>query len=159
MTDSGAAPDIYFDDLKIGDRFETDTTTISKEDIVGFARQYDPQSYHVNEEAAAATEFGGLIASGFHMLAASFGLFFHSRVLEKHNLGSPGMEQVRWLRPLRPGDTIHGVAEVIDLQPSRSKADRGSIWMRHDTVNQHGEVIMSAVCIHRLRRKPPDGPA
>jgi acyl dehydratase len=156
MGDVGGAPDIYYDDLTIGDTFETEPATVSEDEIVGFAKQYDPQSYHIDHEAAAATEFGGLIASGFHMLAASFGLFFHSRVLEKHNLGSPGMDEVRWLRPLRPGDTIHGVAEVIDMQPSRSKADRGSIWMRHDTVNQHGEVIMSAVCIHRLRRRPPN---
>lgn len=154
MTDRNTAPDTYYDDLKIGDKFETEPETISEDDIVEFAKRYDPQSYHIDKAAAAATEFGGLIASGFHMLAASFGLFFHSRVLEKHNLGSPGMDQVRWLRPLRPGDTIHGVAEVIDLQPSRSKPDRGSVWMRHDTINQRGEVIMSAVCIHRLRRRP-----
>lgn len=156
MTDQNAAPDITFDDLTVGDTFTTAETTIGEDDIVGFAKRYDPQSYHIDKAAAAETEFGGLIASGFHMLAASFGLFFHSRMLEKHNLGSPGLDQVRWLRPLRPGDTIHGVAEVIDLQPSRSKPDRGSIWMRHDTINQHGEVIMTAVCIHRLRRRPQE---
>ncbi len=147
-------PDNYFDDLTIGDVFESEKKTITEDDIVGFAEQYDPQPFHVDKDAAAKTEFGGLIASGFHMLSASFGLFFHSRVIEKHNLGSPGMDQVRWLRPMRPGDTIHCRAEVTDLQPSKSKADRGSVWMRHDTINQDGDVIMTVSCIHRLRRRP-----
>ncbi len=146
--------DYCFDDLKIGDRFETERIMVTEDDIVGFARQFDPQPFHTDRQAAAESDFGGIVASGFHMLSLSFGLFFRTRVIEKHNLGSPGMDHIRWFKPLRPDDTIYSTAEVTDLKPSRSRPDRGSVWMRHDTINQKGEIIMSVDCIHRLRRRP-----
>jgi acyl dehydratase len=146
--------DYYFDDFKIGDTLTTDSATVTEQDVITFANQFDPQPFHNDKAAAEKTEFGGLIASGFHMLSLSFSLFFNMRVIEKHNLGSPGMDKVRWLRPMRPGDTIHSVIEVTDMKPSASKSDRGSIWMRHDTINQNGETIMTVDCIHRLKRRP-----
>jgi len=145
--------DLHFDDFYVGEKFETAEETVTEADIVGFARVFDPQPFHIDPQAAAGTHFGGLIASGFHTLSLSFALFFRLRLLEAANLGSPGMEDVRWIRPLRPGDRIHVVAEVTGLRPSQSKPDRGVVWMRHDTLNQKGELVMSAMCMHMLTRR------
>jgi acyl dehydratase len=144
---------LYFDDIHPGDRFESPAVTVTEGQILDFAQLYDPQPFHLDRAAAARTEFGGLIASGFHTLALSFSLFFRLRVIEEANMGSPGMEEVRWLKPLRPGDSIHIVAEVVEVRPSQSKPDRGIIRMRHDTFNQDGALIMTVNCLHRLRRR------
>ena len=144
----------YFDDFAIGDRFVTAAKTVTESEILRFAFEFDPQPFHIDAAAAAGTPFGGLIASGFHTLSLSMSLFFRLRLLERPNLGSPGIDEIRWLRPLRPGDTIHQVAEVTDLKRSTSKPDRGVIWMRHDTFNQQDEMIMRLRCMHMLRRRP-----
>lgn len=145
--------DIHFDDLYPGQRFVTSAMTISETQILDFARVYDPQPFHINAEAAKQTEFGGLIASGFHTLTLSFSLFFRLGIFSAANLGSPGMEEIRWLKPLRPGDTIHAEAEVTALKASQSKPDRGIVTMRHDTFNQDGSLILTVICLHRLKRR------
>ena len=145
--------DLYFEDFALGDRFETAAETVTEADIITFARAYDPQPFHIDPEAAARTRFGGLIASGFHTLAVSFGLFFRTRILEAANLGSPGIDEVRWLRPVRPGDTLRMEAEVCRIRPSRSKPDRGVVWMDHRVFNQRGELVMTVRCMHMLRRR------
>lgn len=147
------AADWYFDDLLPGHSFTTPGVTISEAQILDFARVYDPQPFHIDAEAARGTEFGGLIASGFHTLSLSFAQFFRLGVFAKANLGSPGMEDLRWLKPLRPGDTIRVEAEVMEVKPSQSKPDRGIVVMRHDTFNQHGELILTVTCLHRLKRR------
>lgn len=146
-------PDMYFDDFALGQRFESRGMTVSEAAILDFAERYDPQPFHLNVEYAKQTHFGGLIASGFQTLALSFALFLRLGLLELANLGSPGMEEVKWLKPLRPGDTIRQIAEVIELRPSRSKPDRGVVRMRHDTLNQKDEIIMTAVCLHMLKKR------
>lgn len=143
---------LYLDDLLPGQRFETPGLTISESQILQFARDFDPQPFHIDAEAARATEFGGLIASGFHTLSLSFSLFFRLGLFAASNLGSPGMEDVRWLKPLRPGDTIRAAADVLQVLPSQSRPDRGIAKMRHDTWNQRGELILSVNCLHRLKR-------
>jgi acyl dehydratase len=148
--DGGA---MYFDDFAEGMRFETMGMTVGEAAILDFAERYDPQPFHLDAEAAARTPFGGLIASGFQTLSLTFALFFRLRLLERANLGSPGLEEVKWLKPLRPGDTIRSVIEVVEVRPSRSKPDRGIVRMRHDTYNQRGELILSALCLHMLRRR------
>ena len=145
--------EIYFDDLHTGQRFATPAMTVSETQILDFARVYDPQPFHIDAEAAKGTEFGGLIASGFHTLSLSFSLFFRLGIISAANLGSPGMEEIRWLKPLRPGDTIHAEAEVIALKASQSKPDRGIVTMRHDTFNQGGALILTVTCLHRLKRR------
>jgi acyl dehydratase len=147
------AADWYFDDLLPGHRFTTPGVTVSEAQILDFARVYDPQPFHIDSEAARDTEFGGLIASGFHTLSLSFAQFFRLEVFAKANLGSPGMEDLRWLKPLRPGDTIRVEAEVMEVKPSQSKADRCIVVMRHDTFNQRGELILTVTCLHRLKRR------
>lgn len=145
--------DLYFDDLHTGQRFVTPAVTVSETQILDFARVYDPQPFHIDAEAARQTEFGGLIASGFHTLSLSFSLFFRLGIFSAANLGSPGMEEIRWLRPLRPGDTIHAEAEITALKASQSKPDRGIVTMRHDTLNQDGALILTVTCLHRLKRR------
>jgi acyl dehydratase len=145
--------DIYFDDLRTGQRFTTPAMTVSEMQILDFARVYDPQPFHIDAEAAKGTEFGGLIASGFHTLSLSFSLFFRLGIFSAANLGSPGMEEIRWLKPLRPGDIIHAEAEVTALKASQSKPDRGIVTMRHDTFNQDGALILTVACLHRLKRR------
>lgn len=145
--------DLYFDDLHPGQLFVTPAVTVSEAQILDFARVYDPQPFHIDRVAAAQTEFGGLIASGFQTLSLSFAQFFRLGVFAAANLGSPGMEEVRWLLPLRPGDTIHAEAEVTALKASQSKPDRGVVTMRHDTINQDGRLILTVTCLHRLKRR------
>ena len=96
---------LYLDDLKAGQRFATGSVTVSEAEIIAFARQFDPQYYHIDPEAAKKSAFGGLIASGFHTLSLSFRLFFDLNLWPEAVIASPGMDQVKWLKPMRPGDT------------------------------------------------------
>ncbi len=150
---------VYFDDFQPGQRFVTPAMTVTESQILDFALQFDPQPLHMDKVTAENSHFGGLIASGFHTLNLSFSLFFRLRLVETHNLGSPGMEEVRWLKPLRPGDTIHAEIEVTAIKPSQSRPDRGVITMRHDTFNQKGELILTVSCLHMLKRRPAEGAA
>lgn len=147
----------YFQDLAVGQSFTTGTAEVSADDIVDFARRFDPQEFHLDAAAAASSAFGGLVASGLHTLSLSFRLFFDLRIWPAAILGSPGLREVLWLKPLRPGDRIHAVATVTELRRSESKPDRGVVTMRHDTFNEAGERIMTALCMHLLRLRADGG--
>ncbi|MBT3700722.1 MAG: MaoC family dehydratase [Alphaproteobacteria bacterium] len=146
--------DMYFDDFEIGRTFRTHGKTISEAEILTFAMVYDPQPLHMNAESAKDGIHGGLISSGFQTISLSFSLFFRLGILDAANLGSPGFDELRWLKPVRPGDTIWMEAEVTQVKPSKSKPDRGVIFMDHRTVNQNDEVVMTVKCMHMLRRRP-----
>jgi len=111
----------WFDDLKLGMRFKSGETTVSREDIVRFAREFDPQPFHLDEEAAKNTILEGLAASGWHTAAISMNLALQTRPFGPHPLFGLGVEDLRWLKPVRPGDTLHLEGEVVELTPSRSK--------------------------------------
>ncbi len=145
---------MYFDEFSVGDRFESAARRVTEIEIINFAEDFDPQFFHTDPEAAKASRFEGLVASGMHTLSLSMGQFFRTRVLEGVNLGSPGMDELRWLRPLRPGDSLRQIFEVTKLKASTSKLDRGVIWMRHDTLNQRDELIMQFTCLHIAMRRP-----
>jgi len=145
--------DYYFDDFRVGMRFETDAVAVSEADIIAFARQFDPQYYHVDPEAARRSAFGSLIASGFHTLNLCFRQFFDLDLWPNAIIASPGMADLKWLKPVRPGDTIRTIIDVIEVRPSGSKADRGVIVTRHTALNQRDEVVLSADCTHLVRRK------
>ena len=144
---------LYLDDLSPGQRFETGSATVTEAEIIAFAKQFDPQYYHVDPVAAQKSAFGGLIASGFHTLSLSFRLFFDLKLWPESVIASPGMDDVKWLKPMRPGDTIRAAAEVVDVRVSTSKPDRGVIMMDHPTWNQNGETILTLRCAHMLRRR------
>jgi acyl dehydratase len=143
----------YFDDLELGQTFRTAEVEVTGADIVDFARRFDPQYFHLDQAAAAHSVFGGLVASGLHTLCLSFRLFFDLRLWDQAILGSPGMREVVWLKPLRPGDRIRAIVEVIELRRSQTKPDRGVVTMRHDTFNQAGEIVFTAICLHMLQVK------
>jgi acyl dehydratase len=146
--------DLYFDDFKIGDRFVSPGVTVTEGMIVDFALVYDPQPFHIDHEAAKASPFGGLIASGFQTMALGFRMFLMTGVFRACSIGSPGLDELRWPRPVRPGDTLHAEFEVLELRPSRSKADRGMLISRLETMNQNGEVVSSAKGMHLLLKRP-----
>ncbi len=145
---------MYFDDLPKGYSFETGTRTLSEADIIGFARQWDPQPFHTDPEAAKASPYGGLIASGFHSLLTAYALTLEANVWNEASMGSPGMENLRWIRPVRPGDTLRVTVEVTSSTPSKSRGDRGRTGFRHTVVNQNDEVVMTYHCINILARRP-----
>lgn len=144
----------YFEDLHEGVRFETASRTLDSTDIVDFARQWDPQPFHLDAEAARGSPYGGLIASGFHTLLTAFVLSLEADVWKQASMGSPGMEDIRWLRPVRPGDSLRVEATVIKSVASASRPDRGRTTIRYEVKNQNAEAVMTYTAIHILRRRP-----
>jgi acyl dehydratase len=142
----------YLDDLSPGQNFTTPGVTLTEAEIIDFAWRYDPQSFHLDANAAAKSPYGGLIASGFQSLAMCFRLFIQSGILAESSLGSPGIDELRWLAPVRPGDTLHCEVEVLEVRPSRSKPDRGIARLRYKAANQRQEVVLSFIVNHLLRR-------
>ena len=133
----------YWEDFTPGRVFETATRTLSEEDIVRFAREYDPQTYHTDAEAARRSPFGGLIASGWQTAAVGMRLMCDGYLLETSCVGSPGLDELRWLKPVRPGDSLRLRTTVIESTPSAKQANRGTVLFRWDTLNQNGEVVLS----------------
>ncbi len=127
------------------------THTITEEEIVRFAREFDPQAFHTDPEAARETAFGGLIASGWHTAALYMGMFVRSQLLGSASMGSPGVEELRWLVPVRPGDVLTARSRVVEAWPSETSPGRGTIVGEHEFVNQHGEVV-HALPRPRVRR-------
>ena len=144
----------YLDDLTPGQRFKSPGLTLTEAEIIDFAWRYDPQSFHLDANAAADSPYGGLIASGFQSLAICFRLFIQSGILAESSLGSPGIDELRWLAPVRPGDTLHSEIEVLEVRPSKSKPDRGIARLKYQAVNQRGEVVLGFIVNHLLRRQP-----
>ncbi|HTI54262.1 MAG TPA: MaoC family dehydratase [Verrucomicrobiae bacterium] len=149
--------DLYFEDFTPGREFRTDGATITESQILDFALAFDPQPFHLDVEAAKETIFGGLIASGFHTMALTFRLFAQTRALAASSLGSPGVDELRWLRPVRPGDTLRATVTVQEQRPSTSKPDRGIVRLRWTALNQRGEPVLTMTSMQLVRRRPPVG--
>ena len=149
--------DLYFEDFIPGREFRTDGVTVTEAQILDFALAFDPQPFHLDVEAAKQTIFGGLIASGFHTMALTFRLFAQTRALAACSLGSPGADELRWLRPVRPGDTLRAVVRVVEQRPSTSKPDRGIVRLHWTTLNQTGEPVLTLTSMQLVRRRPAPG--
>jgi len=135
-----ASRTFFLDDLSVGQRFSSSSHTIDAAQIKAFAAQFDPQPFHLDGEAAKATLFGGLAASGWHTAAITMKLLVESGLpLRGGIIGSGG--EISWPKPTRPGDTLTVVSEVEELTPSRSRPDRGMVRVRSETRNQHGETV------------------
>ncbi len=143
-----------FEDFVVGQRFETEGLTLTESMIIDFGFSYDPQPFHVDGHAACRSPYGGLIASGFQTLALTFRLFRDTGVITGTSHGEAGADEVRWLRPVRPGDTIRVQVTVAGLLPSR-KTERGTVRLGYATFNQHGEVVMSVTINHLIVRREP----
>jgi len=133
----------YFEDFKVGDVTEVGPVSVSEEEIVDFATRFDPQPFHIDPEAAKSSPFGGLIASGWHTTALFMGMFVREILLDSASLGSPGVEELRWTAPVRPGDTLTGRVTVTDVQPSATNPNRGTVFTTSEVFNQDGTLVMS----------------
>jgi acyl dehydratase len=116
---------------------------VTEEEIIEFARRYDPQYFHIDPVAAADSPFGGLIASGWMTTAIFMRMQCDSFILDSTCVGSPGMDEIRWLAPVRPGDRLSGNNRVVDVKPSQSRPDRGTVYSNIEIYNQHGTLVMS----------------
>jgi len=148
------AGDLYFEDFTVGREFRTDGATVTESQILDFALAFDPQPFHMDLEAAKQSMFGGLIASGFHSMALTFRLFAQTRALAACSLGSPGVDEVRWLRPVRPGDTLRATVQVVEQRPSGSKPDRGIIRLHWTALNQRSEPVLTMTSMQLVKRRP-----
>ena len=133
----------YFEDYRVGMVEEFGEVAVTADEIVAFASPYDPQAMHVDPVAAAQGPFGGLIASGWHTIGLMMRLFAEHYLSKVATLPSPGIDELRWARPVRPGDTLRVRVTVSEARRSRSKPDRGIVRSLVEVLNQHGEVVMS----------------
>lgn len=140
-----SAEELYFDDLRVGMAWSGQPVTLSAEAIIGFGHEYDPQSLHTDPAAAAAGPFGGLIASGWQVAGLMMRQFVEARPFGASFILGLGIDELRWLKPVRPGDVLRAQGEIVELKASRSRPDRGVVRTFIQVFNQTGEVVMSLV--------------
>jgi len=143
----------YFEDVEVGQRHETGSLTVTEEAIVAFAREYDPQDFHLGNEQAKKTQLGRLIASGWQTTAWTMRLLVDGGTLGRGGGLGIGVDELRWKKPVYPGDTLRAVAEVVDKRPSASRPT-GVVRMRVTTYNQHDEPVLEETTIVMLPRRP-----
>jgi acyl dehydratase len=148
------AAELYFEDFAPGQTFDLGEREVTAEAIVAFAREWDPQPFHVDERAAAAGPFGGLAASGWHTAAMFMRLFVDGIMNKSASMGSPGVESMRWTAPVRPGDVLTGRVRVVESYPSERRADRGTVITESEVLNQDGTVVMTMRARGHFRRRP-----
>ena len=150
---------VYFEDVAIGRVQEFGPLTISREEIIAFASEYDAQPFHLSDEGAANTHFGSLSASGWQTTALFMKMFVaemqKSPAQQEASLGAMGIDELRWLRPVRPGDTLRGQSEIIEKKASRSRPEMGIIKSRITLFNQRDEPVMTMMPITMCRTRPP----
>lgn len=149
-----AAPTRYLEDFEPGAVYEAGTVQVTEAEIVEFAARYDPQPFHVDRDAARASIYGGLIASGWHTVALTMRLLVDNVFNTAASMGSPGIDELRWLLPVRPGDVLSPRVIVLETRPSRSKPDRGILRFRVEVTNQAGELAMTMVGAAFIGRRP-----
>lgn len=147
---------VYFEDFTVGSSHEFGGYTVTEEEIIEFASKYDPQPFHLSEEAGKNTLFGGLCASGWHTCAMTMRMVVdHIPAGESQSLGSPGLDELRWTRPVFPGDTLRVKSTVVDKRESRSRPEMGTIFMSNEVYNQNDELVLSFKPIVMYRRRDP----
>jgi len=148
----------FWEDLPVGATLEVGSVTVDRDEVVAFASKYDPQPFHLSDEAAAKSMFGKLSASGWHTCAMAMSLMVRDFLNESASLGSPGLEQLKWLKPVYPGDTLTLRARVVKSRPMKSHPGVGltrTIW---EMFNQHGEQVLLMDSYAMFRRREPDTP-
>jgi len=146
---------IYFEDLEVGAETDFGSYDVTREEMLDFARKYDPQPFHLSDEEAAKTHFGKLSASGWHTAAMTMAVIARYVVgHEQAGLGSPGIDELRWKKPVFAGDTLHVRGRILEKTPSRSKPEMGSFRTRTTVTNQNDDVVMSFTSIVLIRRRP-----
>ena len=143
---------MYFEQYRVGDTFKSEGVTFTESGIIDFALQYDPQPFHIDVDAAEKSQYKGLIASGFQTMALVFRMYIQEGYL-KQGMGSPGMDELRWLLPVRPGDTLHMETEVLSTRASKTRTDRGYVEIFCRYVNQRDETVMTLRVTQIIRRR------
>jgi acyl dehydratase len=146
--------DRYFEDYVQGDVHSFGSITVEAEEVIAFARRFDPQTFHVDPDAAKLTQFGGLIASGWHSAAMTMRLIVEHYLTNVASLASPGVDELRWLKPVRPGDTLSVRVTVLESRPSKSKPDRGVVTSLVEVFNQVDDLVMTFKCVNIIGRRP-----
>ncbi len=145
---------LYLDDYQPGQVIELGSRKLSREEIVDFARQFDPQPFHVDEAAARESIYGGIIASGWHTVGTLMRLMVDGYLSKVASMGSPGVDQIRWLQPVRPGDTLTARGVVTLVKRSTSKPDRGVVAVEYEVFNQGGERVMTMQGMTLMKTRP-----
>lgn len=136
---------LYLEDFEAGQTFGSGEVAVTEDEIIRFATQFDPQPFHLDPEAAKGTFFGGLAASGWHTAALTMKLLVGGEMLPANGIIGAGFESLNWPRPVRPGDTLHVVSEILEVRPSKSRPTQGMIKVRSQTLNQKDEVVQDSV--------------
>ena len=144
----------YFEDFEVGMEIPVGTRTVDEAEIIEFATKYDPQPFHVDHAAAAASHFGGIVASGWQTCGMIMRLMVDNMLRDSSSMGSPGLDEVRWLKPVRPGDTLSVISKVLEVRPSGSKPDRGVVLTQWEARNQHGELVATIKGMGMFGRRP-----
>ena len=153
------AIDLYWEDFKVGDTASIGERVVDRDEVIAFATAYDPQPFHIDEAAAEQSMFKGPIASGWHTVAMTMRMMCDAYLNRSASLGSPGVDNVRWLKPVRPGDTISGRRVVLETRASQSRPDMGVVKMRWEISNQKGELVMTMEGYGMFKRREAGGAA
>ncbi len=144
----------YLEDFSVGERRRLGTTLVAEADVIRFATEFDPQSFHIDAEAAKHSIYGSVIASGWHTCAMTMRVLVDSYLKESASMGSPGIDELRWLKPVRPGDTLTVFSTAEEIVFSKSKPDRGILTSVTEVENQHGELVLTMRGKSMMKRRP-----
>ncbi len=143
----------YFEDFDVGDVFRVGPVALAEADIIEFGRQFDPQPFHIDPAAAAETIYGGIIASGWHTVCATFRALIDAGFLRGGGMGSPGLTELRWIKPVRAGEGLAVTLTVVSSRPSRTRDDRGYVELDFAAINPAGETVMTYRVVEVVRRR------
>ena len=143
----------YFEDFAVGDVFRVGPVALAEADIIEFGRQFDPQPFHIDPAAAAETIYGGIIASGWHTVCATFRALIDAGFLRGGGMGSPGLTELRWIKPVRAGEGLEVTLTVVSSRPSRTRDDRGYVELDFAAINPAGETVMTYRVVEVVRRR------
>ena len=150
---------IYFEDIEVGSRQSFGRYEVTREEVLEFAGKYDPQPFHLDEEAAAQTHFGRISASGWHTCAMTMAMMVENLTANKQaGLGSPGVDQLRWKKPVYPGDTLRCESEILEKRRSKSRREMGIFKSRTTTFNQHDEPVLEMISNGLIQVRDEDAP-
>ncbi|MXP46688.1 acyl dehydratase [Altererythrobacter luteolus] len=150
---------LYFEDIEVGSKQEYGNYEVTLEEVTQFAEMYDPQPFHLDNDAAAKTHFGKISASGWHTCAMTMRMMVDNMKVHKQaGLGSPGVDQLRWKKPVYPGDTLRVETEVLEKRRSKSRREMGIFKSRGVTLNQNGEVVLEMISNGLIQVRDPDAP-
>jgi len=156
VTATERTPRFFWEDFPEGSVREFGNKTVTRESIIAFAREFDPQPFHVDEEAAKRSLFGGLCASGWHTCSLAMRMMCDEYLLESASMGSPGLENLKWIKPVYPGDTLRVRLQVVEARPMASKPQVGLVRSRWEVINQRAEVVLTMEGWGMFARRPDD---